>query len=105
MLGMKNHFDISGGIEIREVDITGVACNSILQVETFQKQILFLQKNLLFIRRIICAISDIYIYVHKISMIQRIHGLVKLVNICSLNTGQSFLILTFVFLHVSSSFV
>ena len=26
MLGMKNHFDISGGIEIREVDIAGVAC-------------------------------------------------------------------------------
>ena len=25
MLGMKNHFDISGSIEIREVDITGVA--------------------------------------------------------------------------------
>ena len=30
MLGMKNHFDISGSIEIREVDIAGVAyiCNS-----------------------------------------------------------------------------
>ena len=27
MLGMKNHFDISGGIEIREVEIAGVACN------------------------------------------------------------------------------
>ena len=26
MLGMKNHFDISGSIEIREVDIVGVAC-------------------------------------------------------------------------------
>ena len=26
-LGMKNHFDISGSIEIREVDIAGVACN------------------------------------------------------------------------------
>ena len=26
MFGMKNHFDISGGIEIREVDIAGVAC-------------------------------------------------------------------------------
>ena len=25
MLGMKNHFDISGSIEIREVDIAGVA--------------------------------------------------------------------------------
>ena len=29
MLGMKNHFDISGSIEIREVDIAGVACISI----------------------------------------------------------------------------
>ena len=27
MLGMKNHSDISGSIEIREVDIAGVACN------------------------------------------------------------------------------
>ena len=26
MLGMKNHFDISGSIEIREVDIARVAC-------------------------------------------------------------------------------
>ena len=26
MLGMKNHFDISGIMEIREVDIAGVAC-------------------------------------------------------------------------------
>ena len=26
MLGMKNHFDISDSIEIREVDIVGVAC-------------------------------------------------------------------------------
>ena len=26
MLGMKNHFDISGSIEIREVDIAGVTC-------------------------------------------------------------------------------
>ena len=25
-LGMKNHFDISGSIEIREVKIAGVAC-------------------------------------------------------------------------------
>ena len=25
MLGMKHHFDISGSIEIREVDIAGVA--------------------------------------------------------------------------------
>ena len=28
MLGMTNHFDISGSIEIREVDIARVACNS-----------------------------------------------------------------------------
>ena len=26
MLGMKNHFDISGSIEIHEVNIAGVAC-------------------------------------------------------------------------------
>ena len=26
MLGMKSHFDIGGSIEIREVDIAGVAC-------------------------------------------------------------------------------
>ena len=26
MLGMKNHFDINGSIEIREVDIAKVAC-------------------------------------------------------------------------------
>ena len=38
MLGMKNHFDISGSIEIREVDIAGVACISsylILKADTF----------------------------------------------------------------------
>ena len=28
MLGMKNHFDISGSIEICEVDIARVACIS-----------------------------------------------------------------------------
>ena len=28
MLGMKNHIDISDSIEIREVDIAGVACIS-----------------------------------------------------------------------------
>ena len=27
MLGKKNHFDISDSIEVREVDIVGVACN------------------------------------------------------------------------------
>ena len=26
MLGMENHFDISGGMAIREVDIAGLAC-------------------------------------------------------------------------------
>ena len=26
MLGMKNHFDVSGSIEIGEVDIAGVSC-------------------------------------------------------------------------------
>ena len=26
MLGIKNHFDIRGSIEIREVEIAGVAC-------------------------------------------------------------------------------
>ena len=26
MLGMKNHFDISDSIKLREVDIAGVAC-------------------------------------------------------------------------------
>ena len=30
MLGMKTHFDISGSIEIREVDIAGVACSYII---------------------------------------------------------------------------
>ena len=29
MLGMKTHFDISGSIEIREVDIAGVACTTL----------------------------------------------------------------------------
>ena len=37
-------------------------CYSILQVETFQKQILSLQKNLLIIRHIIFAITDIHVY-------------------------------------------
>ena len=31
MLGMKNHFDISDSIEIREVDIAGVACISFIR--------------------------------------------------------------------------
>ena len=33
MLGMKRHFDISGSIEIREVDIAGVACSYLPWVE------------------------------------------------------------------------
>ena len=33
MLGMKNHFDISGSIEIREVDIAGVACTTIFKLK------------------------------------------------------------------------
>ena len=31
MLGMKNHFDISDSIEIREVDIAGVTCTLHIQ--------------------------------------------------------------------------
>ena len=38
MLGMKNHFDISGRIEIREVDIAGVACNSIWDVVVYENK-------------------------------------------------------------------
>ena len=45
----------------REATILHV-CNSILQVETFQIQILSLQKNLLFIKCIMFAITDIYGY-------------------------------------------
>ena len=36
MLGMKNHFDISGCIEIREVEIAGVACNFMCLVLTLK---------------------------------------------------------------------
>ena len=28
MFGMKNHFDVSGSIEIRKADTAGVACSS-----------------------------------------------------------------------------
>ena len=38
MLGMKNHFDISGSIEIREVDIAGVACISMKQSDTLSTE-------------------------------------------------------------------
>ena len=41
MLGMKNHFDISGSIEIREVDIAGVACNWYCLPEFFSNIISF----------------------------------------------------------------
>ena len=46
MLGMKNHFDISGSIEIREVDIAGVACTCTLNifVKKFDAKILILTK-------------------------------------------------------------
>ena len=37
MLGMKNHFDISGSIEIREVDIAGVACIAIISLISNQR--------------------------------------------------------------------
>ena len=36
MLGMKNHFDISGSIEICEVDIAGVACISCFYIQNFK---------------------------------------------------------------------
>ena len=46
MLGMKNHFGISDSIEIREVDIAGVACTLMIpsfwadrSVQTVQTQV------------------------------------------------------------------
>ena len=40
MLGMKNHFDISGSIEIREVDIAGVACiNFVFMMPTMSRHV------------------------------------------------------------------
>ena len=33
---MKNHFDISGSIKIREVDIAGVACTSSFYIRNFK---------------------------------------------------------------------
>ena len=41
MLGTKNHFDISGSIEIREVDIVGVAC---ICIKKFYAKNFFLDK-------------------------------------------------------------
>ena len=46
MMGMKNHFDISGSIEIHKVDIAGVACTSELSV-TFREY--FQMNNILHI--------------------------------------------------------
>ena len=37
-LGMKNHFDISGSIKIREVDIVGMACTGKLPRRLAQEQ-------------------------------------------------------------------
>ena len=51
--------------------------NSILEVETFQKQIFSLQENLLFIRRIIFAITDIYGYTNDDDICKKTN-----VNIC-----------------------
>ena len=36
---MKNHFDISGSIEIREVDIAGVACTCQKPITTLKHEI------------------------------------------------------------------
>ena len=36
MLGMKNHFDISGSIEIRAVNIAGVACILLLLIHLLE---------------------------------------------------------------------
>ena len=56
----------------REATILHVR-NSILQAETFEKQILSLQKNLLFIRRIMFAITDIYGYTNDDDTCKKIH--------------------------------
>ena len=47
MLGMKNHFDIRGSIEIREVEIAGVACIYILYYQA-NMQIIKCQTGLVF---------------------------------------------------------
>ena len=39
MLGMKNHFAISGSIEIRDVDIAGMACICKFLAEIFNMDI------------------------------------------------------------------
>ena len=63
MLGMKNHFDISGSIEIREVDIAGVAC--ILNSISWMNVILWKmsQCNTTFDLKINLGHSDLYFMV------------------------------------------
>ena len=41
MLGMKNHFNISDSIEIREVDIAGVACIATLYYDMPTEKVIF----------------------------------------------------------------
>ena len=67
MLGMKNHFVISGNIEIREVDIAGVACtilkNSVyLPPDTTRSFVLVIFYNKL----ICCQYSFLFMLVIKI---------------------------------------
>ena len=45
MLGMKNHFDIIDSIEIREVDIAGVACIYIKLSLRREKVVVFQTKD------------------------------------------------------------
>ena len=49
MLGMKNHFDISDSIEIREVDIAGVACMLLQIFATFSIKLKAMKCNHLYI--------------------------------------------------------
>ena len=45
MLGMKNHFDVRGSIEIREVEIAGVACICKYMLYIFNKYLFKCQCN------------------------------------------------------------
>ena len=45
ILGMKNHFDINGSIEIRKVDIVGVACIPKWQLEYSYSPICYLDRQ------------------------------------------------------------
>ena len=45
MLGMKNHFDTSGSIEIREVDIAGVACLQFFLAHSMQFKCQFVRAS------------------------------------------------------------